>query len=368
MIVSGNLALRLVEKEACMKYKPFVIAVVYQILLWYTEPLQAIADAHHQGYKLGQQLGDITNVSLNLLLCNQTNYAAGQDLSTIQTNAKDFIRDQLRQKRQDSLIGPVLFYYHIVALRQGLHVLEDGRVDDIPSIAEINISHTQSELESKIYSLTRAFLFRQFGGNLIDIMNISDTIEEKKIQLRPISAVGIFYEGLTCYLCAFGATDQVSKAAWVGRGQSILAKIRSWHEYSSWNWENKVLLLEAMEMHTLGNYDAAEPLYISSIRSAREHRFIHEEAIASELAGDLFYERGSHLESYALYMHSIKCFNEWGALAVAMRVESTVESKFGSENMMDLGKTVNVDDMVQRILGKPADTNKRQVASYGLDD
>ena len=79
------------------------------------------------------------------------------------------------------------------------------------------------------------------------------------------------------------------------------------------------------------------------------------------LAGDLFYERGSHLESYALYMHSIKCFNEWGALAVAKRVESSVESKFGSENMMDLGKTVNVDDMVQRISGEPTDTNKRQV-------
>ena len=66
-----------------------------------------------------------------------------------------------------------------------------------------------------------------------------------------------------------------------------------------------MLLLEAMEMHTLGNFDAAEPLYASSTRSACEHKFIHEEAIASELAGDLFYERGSHLESYALYMHAI---------------------------------------------------------------
>ena len=159
----------------------------------------------------------------------------------------------------------------------------------------------------------------------------------------------------------FEATNQVSKAAWVGRGQSILAKIRSWHEHCSWNWENKVLLLVGLEMHTLGNYDEAEPLYISSIRSAREHKFIHEEAIASELTGDLFYKRGSHLESYALYMHSIKCFSEWGALAVATRVESSLQSMFGSENMMDLGKTVNVDDIVLRILGEPTDTKKRQV-------
>ena len=169
---------------------------------------------------------------------------------------------------------------------------------------------------------------------------------------------------LYLYLCSFEATDQVSKAAWIGRGQSILAKIRSWHEHSSWNWENKVLLLEAMEMHTLGNYDAAEPLYASSIRSAHEHRFIHEVAIASELAGDLFYERGSHLESYALYMHSIRCYIEWDALAVAMRVQSSVESKFVSENITELGKTVNVDEVMKRILDEQTHeltTKKRHV-------
>ena len=361
MIVSGNLALKLVEKEVCIKHKPYVIVVVYHIILWYAEPLQAIADAHHEGYKLGQQLGDITNASYNLFCYNQAKYVAGQDLSTVQTNARDFVQDQLSRKRQDILIAPVLLHYHAIALRQGLHVLEAGRVDDIPTIAEINISHTQSEFAREIYSLTRAFLFRQFGGNLIDIMNISDTIEEKKMPLRPISAVGIFFEGLACYLCSFEATDQVSKAIWVGRGQSVLARFRRWHEHSSWNWENKVLLLEAMEMHRLGNFDAAKPLYTSSIQSAREHKFIHEEAIASELAGDYFFKRGRHPEAYALYMHSIKCFNEWGALAVAKRVESSLQSRFGYENMMNLGKTVNVDDMVQRILGKPADTKKRQV-------
>ena len=287
----------------------------------------------------------------------------GQNLSTAQTNARDFVHDQLNRKRQDILIGPVLLHYHAIALRQGLHVLEAGRVDDIPTIAEINISHAQSEFVREIYSLTRAFLFRQFGGNLIDIMNISDTIQQKKILLRPISASGIFFEGLACYLCSFEATGQVSKATWVGRGQSILAKIRSWHEHSSWNWENKVLLLEAMEMHTLGNYDAARALYISSIRSAREHKFIHEEAIASELAGDLSYEQGHQIDSYALYMHSIRCYIEWDALAVAMRAQSSVESRFESENMMELGKTVNVDEVMKRILGEatagPA-RNKRE--------
>ena len=76
-----------------------------------------------------------------------------------------------------------------------------------------------------------------------------------------------------------------------------------------------MLLLEAMLMHTLGNYDAAVLLCFSSIRSARAHKFIHEEAIASELAGDFLCKQERHMEAYALYMHSIRCLLEWGALA-----------------------------------------------------
>ena len=190
------MALELVEKEGCIKYKPFVIVVVYQFILWYTEPLQAIANEHHEGYKLGQQLGDRVYATYNLSFCNQANFITGQNLSTVQSHVRDFIQDQLGRKRQDFLINPVLLHYHIVTLRQGPHVLEAGRVDDVPTIAEINISHAQSELDSKIYHVTRAFLFRQFSGNLIDIMNISDTIEKKKMLMRPLFSFGIFFEGL----------------------------------------------------------------------------------------------------------------------------------------------------------------------------
>ena len=119
-----------------------------------------------------------------------------------------------------------------------------------------------------------------------------------------------------------------------------------------------MLLLEAMLMHTYGNYDGVKLLYISSIQSARQHRFIHEEAIASELAGDFFCEQGHQIDSYALYMHSIKCYIKWDALAVAMRVQSSIESKFDSENI-----TVNVDEVMKRILGEAMDepaSNKRE--------
>ena len=78
------------------------------------------------------------------------------------------------------------------------------------------------------------------------------------------------------------------------KGETVLAKMKLLSQHSSWNWENKMLLLEAEKMHTLGDFDGAASFYERSIQSAREHKFIHEEAIASELAGLFYLERGLH--------------------------------------------------------------------------
>ena len=93
-------------------------------------------------------------------------------------------------------------------------------------------------------------------------------------------------------------------------------------------------------MHTLGLFDRAVTLYESAIRSARDHKFIHEEAIASELAGMLFCQRRLHEKALNFLMHSVRCYKKWGALAVAKRVETFIASRYG-EDCKQLGLSEN---------------------------
>ena len=136
-----------------------------------------------------------------------------------------------------------------------------------------------------------------------------------------------FFEALASYQLARQRSNEATKL--IQKGEVILAKMKCWSEHSSWNWENKSFLLEAEKMHTLGNFDKAGPLYISAIRSAYQHKFVHEEAIASELAGLFYCERGLHDKSKALLIHCVRCYQKWGALAIAKRVEAFVASKYG---------------------------------------
>jgi len=246
-----------------------------------------------------------------------------------------------------SLPGAILLYYQAVALRQGLHQIDAGaRVDNIPTEAELFAKkdlNVNVRISSIIHKLVRAFLFRKLSSNALDELNISETVIETKLVLRPKLCMGIFFEGLACFLY-FRGSDDIDKTKLIERGRSTLAKVRSLAEHSSWNWQNKVLLLEAMELHAMGNLDEAGPFYISSIQSAQEHKFIHEEAIASEMAGEYLFELGHQSEAYALYKHSIKCFNEWGANAVSSRVEADIQSKFGA-NVSHLEATT-IDDIL----------------------
>jgi len=357
--IAGRLALKLIEENASSsKYKPLVILIANQTSLFHSEPFQSTAEAHHMGYIAGQQSGDFLNSRWNLQLSIAMNYIAGQNLRAVQATIKDDYVKMMKDEKSAFFYGYILLHTQVITLQQGLHTID---IDPSPTEAESLAKDRTNiifHLNSKIHKLVRSLLFRKVDSNLLDELNICELITDRKMQLRPMLFMGIFYEGLTCFLCSIGITDPTKSKSLIERGQSLLTRIRSLAEHSSWNWENKVLLLEAMEMHTMGNLDAAGPLYTSSIRSAREHKFIHEEAVASELAGEYSYEQGNHSDAYALFMHSIKCFKEWGADAVAKRVEMSVQTKFGT-NVSHL-QAVDVSDAMARILSLDQQPQQQQ--------
>jgi hypothetical protein len=92
---AGRLALKLVEKNASSsKYKPMVISICHNAILFHSEPLQSTAQAFHKGYKAGQQLGDFLSERLNLLMSITMNYLAGQNLRAVQATIKDYVESQ----------------------------------------------------------------------------------------------------------------------------------------------------------------------------------------------------------------------------------------------------------------------------------
>lgn len=332
---TGRLALKLSDRADSCVCKSGVIFFAYQSVLWAAVPLPAIADAHRQGHKVGERSGDYLYSTLNYFTSNIISYFAGENLSTMRKELRDsFLK--MQGKSHQSLIGwgnMSLMHLQYVILQDGEERLNEERVDDVPGLKAVMVDSGKPDatvsMLDKILFVQRLFFFRRFDDISFDAINISEEIFEKKHFLRPQLLLGIFFEGLLAFQCARRESNHLRKEEWMRRGESASKRMMCLSDHLAWNWENKSLLLIAEKLYTDGNFDQAASCYDKAVRSANEHRFIHEEAMACELAGDFYYERNSQ-KSYAFFVHSIECYMKWGAFAVARRVESSLGVRSGS--------------------------------------
>lgn len=96
-------------------------------------------------------------------------------------------------------------------------------------------------------------------------------------------------------------------------------------QYSTWNFENKFSLLQA-ELHYLnGRHEMAELLYQAAIASAHDHRFFHEEALASELYG-IYLVENKHIEKgLEQLQNAMDKYTQWGATKKSDMVKDALQ-------------------------------------------
>mmetsp|Transcript_28890 Transcript_28890/g.52811 ORF Transcript_28890/g.52811 Transcript_28890/m.52811 type:complete len:90 (-) Transcript_28890:253-522(-) len=60
--------------------------------------------------------------------------------------------------------------------------------------------------------------------------------------------------------------------------------------------------------------------YNASIKSAREHRFVHEEGLAEEKTATYLLHKSKHDEAMEHFGNAKKCYKSWGAHTLVQRV------------------------------------------------
>ena len=92
-----------------------------------------------------------------------------------------------------------------------------------------------------------------------------------------------------------------------------IQKFEVWTNESEWNFRNKYLLLQAENHFSSGELCKAEVEYKLAILFAHDHRFVHEEAVACELAGNFHLEMNRKDHSLCLLKQAVNCYIKWGA-------------------------------------------------------
>lgn len=140
-------------------------------------------------------------------------------------------------------------------------------------------------------------------------------------------AVHAFFGGLA----SWRIYRETHNPLWAQRGAEFKERMRRWKDQgSSWNFENKSFLLEAEELYSNGNVEEAKVLYEHAILSAREHKFIHEEALSYELAGNFYFNIGNNSMALKYLTCAHEVYFKWGAFAKVTALYADIQEKFGN--------------------------------------
>ena len=125
----------------------------------------------------------------------------------------------------------------------------------------------------------RAVLFKKFDDLPQD--GILDRITKNNSPLRPIIYYGVFFEGLV----SFHFARETDEDEYHRKGGAALKFFRGLSKHNVWNFESKDFILQGEMLNLAGYTEQATKFYIDAVKSAHDHKLLHEQAIASELAG-----------------------------------------------------------------------------------
>ena len=101
-----------------------------------------------------------------------------------------------------------------------------------------------------------------------------------------------------------------------------LAKIRLWAEHAPMNFQHKLELLLAERARIDGDVGVAIDYYEAAIAGARENEYIREEALANELYGRFWLQRGNSSIARIYIKEAYALYRDWGANSIVQHLEA----------------------------------------------
>jgi PAS domain S-box-containing protein len=307
----GKLAIDLVEKHGFLD--PAKVHYAMGLIVSWMKPLATSVDFFRTAYRIGVETGDLffavssaSQIIIRLILTGAPLEEAWRESEIFMDFAKKIgFRDGV------DLIAP----------QQRFVAAMSGQTDSLSTFSDGGFSESAFEAELTadrmptmvcwywILKIEARFLSGDHGQALEAIEKAKQLLwaTPGEIQLLDYH----LYSALTLASVATIPPEQQSE--WRARIVEHFAQIRYWAENCPENFATASALVEAeiarIENRTLEAMD----LFEEAIRSARANGFIHNEALANELAARFYAGRGFEAIANTYLRNARSCYLRWGA-------------------------------------------------------
>ena len=311
----GKLGLDLVEQRGLRRFEARVYLVFGNLVIPWTQPIRTGRSLVRRAFDAANRLGDLTfacysryNLITNLL-------ASGDPLADVQREAEAGL-EFARQARFGPVVDIITAQLTLIRTLRGLTPefasFDDSEFDERGF--EQHLAENPRLSMPACWFWIRKLQARFFGGAYVS------AIEAASNARRLLWTTPGFFElaeyQLYAALARAALCDAASAAERTQHQDALAAhhrQLQEWAENCPANFEDRAALVGAEIARVDGRDADAMRLYERAIAAARANGFVHNEALASELAARFYATRGFEEIAHLYLRKARQCYVSWGA-------------------------------------------------------
>ncbi|MCP3927836.1 MAG: AAA family ATPase [Bacteroidetes bacterium] len=331
-IAFNDLALRLERKNNDRRWFPFLAASYYTIIGHLKSHEKESITSFRYAHQVGIETGNVYSGSTSLTSAIIHSFWIGNNLDELGKEAA-LACVEIKSFNQITWVYWTGIYHQTIDNLQveGQLWEMDGKFfHEKEALPHFEKSGEKTVLFA--YHLSKFYLAFLYG-------NIEIAQEQAQIALSYKNAVpGMFqYVVFMFYLAVFYAQNAKQtpikklKKAYLKKANKYLKKIKKYERFAAVNFSNKVLLIRAVIEEAQENIGEAGLLFSQSISKAEEAGFVNEEALAAEMAGQLYLSNKDAKLGHYYILQAETYWRKWGAVAKANHLKSKYQHVFSDD-------------------------------------
>jgi|GEM_PF-117296 len=311
----GRLALRVLEQFDVRQIKCKVHTSFNACIRHWQEPLREAIEPLCQAIQIGLETGDIEGAGYAALTYCEYLFLSGEPLAFVQQQQVYYINIIQNLKQEFSLNSAQIWGQLTLNLSEKSAVEYQllGELFDethmLPLFRDTN--NLTSLFRAYLAKTILSYLLKDYAGTVVNAQEASNYEQ---------AVVGLLYVAEHCFyyslalLAIYAATTNAQQREYLAQITANQHKLKNWAEHAPMNFQHKYELVEAEKARVLGqNWEATE-FYERAIKGARDNQYLHEEALAYELAAE-FYLAHNRLEIAQTYLskahYGYSCWQAW---------------------------------------------------------
>jgi PAS domain S-box-containing protein len=321
----GKLGLELVEKRGLDRFRARVYLVFAVHVAHWTQPLATSRAFLRRAFEAAQEAGDLSYAAYSCIDLTANLFASGAPLDQVERVAEigmKFAKDVGFGLAHNNLT----VQFRLVRMLRGL-TLDFGSFNDATFDESRFVQRFDNNRELSICACW--YWIRKLQAGIYVSDSVAAIAATTKVTTLLWTTPTQIEQSEYQFYGALAQAARCDKAPAEERSQHLAAladhsrQIAVWAENCPENFENRVALVGAEIARIDGRVLDAEHLYEQAIRSARANGFIHNEALAYELAARFYAARGFK-QIADLYMRNARYgYLRWGAVGKVRQLDET---------------------------------------------